>query len=166
MSGRVRSAAAGAIAATVWGALEPVDQRVFRYRYSDVAVLGKLATQGPRWRTAGFAIHAANGAVFGVAYHELRRRRGWSALRLSLAEHLALYPLSALVDRYPPARGSDGIPPLLDARAFAQATVRHALFGTLLGRLASPATARGRTSPPAQPARRSGGPSASSPSAP
>ena len=79
-----------------------------------------------------------NGAVFGLAYEELNRRRGWSALRLALVEHVALFPLGALVDRYHPARGRPGVPQIIDRRAFGQATVRHALFGVLLGRLAKP----------------------------
>jgi hypothetical protein len=130
-----RAATAGAVAATVWGLLEPLDQRVFRYGYSDVALLGKWATRGPHWRAAGFAIHAANGALFGLAYRELNRRRGWSALRLALVEHVALFPLGTLVDRFHPARGTPGVPRIIDRRAFGQATVRHALFGALLGRL-------------------------------
>jgi hypothetical protein len=134
---RARAALAGATAATVWGALEPVDQRLFRYDYSDVAVLGKWITRGPRWRAIGFAMHAVNGAVFGLAYQELNRRYGWSALRLSLAEHAALFPLGFVVDRHHPARGTPGVPPLVDPRAFGQATVRHALFGAILGRLAA-----------------------------
>ena len=57
---------------------------------------------------------------------------------MALAEHVVLYPLTGLVDRYHPARGTPGIPPLLtNTRAFAQATWRHALFGVILGRLAS-----------------------------
>jgi hypothetical protein len=55
---------------------------------------------------------------------------------MALAEHVALYPLSGLLDRYHPARGEPGVPPLLrNARAFAQATWRHAVFGVVLGRL-------------------------------
>jgi hypothetical protein len=55
---------------------------------------------------------------------------------MALTEHLALYPLSYFVDRYHPARGEPGIPPLLrNPRAFGLATIRHALFGLLLGRL-------------------------------
>ncbi len=138
---RARAAAAGAAAATAWGLLEPLDQRLFRCDYSDIALLGKFVTRGPGWRRAGFAVHALNGAVFGLAFHELRRRTGREprrlALGLALAEHAGLYPLSALVDRYHPARGTPGLPPLLsNGRAFAQATARHALFGYLLGRLA------------------------------
>lgn len=136
MNDAARFAAAGAAAATAWAALEPLDRRIFRYDYSDVAVLGKFVTRGPAWRTVGFVLHAANGAAFGLAYREAKRRRGWSALRLAMLEHVALYPLSALVDRHHPARGSAGIPKLVTTRAFGQATVRHAVFGALLGRLA------------------------------
>jgi hypothetical protein len=137
----VHAAGAGAVAATVWGLLEPVDQRLLRCDYSDIAVLGKAVTRGPHWRFAGFILHSANGAVFGLAYDELRRRLRANphrlALGLALAEHLTLYPLCYFIDRYHPARGEPGIPPLLRSpRAFAQATWRHALFGTVLGRLA------------------------------
>jgi hypothetical protein len=133
-------ALAGAAAATAWGLLEPIDQRLFRCRYSDVLILGKVVTRG-RWaRPAGFAIHIANGALFGLAFDQARRRlpvgKARLALGMALAEHLGLYPLSYLVDRHHPARGTDGVPPMLtNPRAFAQATVRHALFGLLLGRL-------------------------------
>jgi hypothetical protein len=141
---RSRAAAAGAAAATAWALFEPVDRRLFRYGYSDVAVLGKIVTRGPGWRPVGFALHAANGALFGLAYRELNRRRGWSALRLALVEHVTLYPLSLFVDRRHPARGTDGVPKLMRLRPFGQATLRHALFGVLLGRLAEPTEARRR----------------------
>jgi hypothetical protein len=137
----VRAAAAGAAAATVWGVLEPLDRRLLRCDYSDIALLGRAVTRGPRWRTAGFALHAANGAVFGLAYHRLRHSvpvgPSRLAIGMALGEHLALYPLNALVDRFHPARGEPGVPPLLTSpRAFAQATWRHLVFGALLGRLA------------------------------
>lgn len=133
--------AAGAAAATAWGAAEPLDQRLFRSDYSDIAVLGKAFTRGPAWRPLGFALHAANGAVFGLVFDEVRHcvpvhsRR--LALGMALAEHVAVYPLGYFVDRFHPARGEPGVPPLLtNPRAFGQATVRHALFGVVLGRLA------------------------------
>jgi hypothetical protein len=133
---------AGAAAATAWALLEPLDRRLLRCDYSDVAVLGKAVTRGPAWWPVGLAIHAANGAAFGLAFDEARRRTGLPtrtlALGMALAEHLALYPLSALVDRYHPARGEHGIPPLLtNGRAFLQATWRHAVFGAVLGALAA-----------------------------
>lgn len=136
MNDAARFAAAGAAAATAWALLEPLDKRLFRYGYSDVAVLGKLVTRKAAWRPVGIALHAANGAAFGLAYREAKRRRGWSATRLALCEHVVLFPLSALIDRRHPARGSDGVPKLMTPRAFGQATVRHAVFGALLGRLA------------------------------
>ena len=138
---RLGDALAGAAAATAWALAEPLDQRLLRCDYSDVALLGKAVTRGPHWRPVGFALHAANGAVFGVVYAELRRRLRVPprrfAVALALGEHLALYPLCAVVDRRHPARGEPGIPPLLrNPRAFAQATWRHLLFGLLLGRAA------------------------------
>jgi hypothetical protein len=140
MQSRLRAAAAGAAATVVWGVLEPLDTRIFRCDYSDVALLGKAATRGPRWLIAGFALHATNGALFGLAFEAVRRRTGLPkrrlALGLALGEHVGLYPLAAFVDRYHPARGEVGIPPLLrNRRAFAQGAARHALFGVVLGRL-------------------------------
>jgi len=140
MHQRWRAAGAGAAAAIVWGALEPVDRRLFRYDYSDVAVLGKAFTRGPAWRPLGFAVHSVNGAIFGLVYDEARRRLPVDPRRLALgmaiAEHLALFPLGYFVDRYHPARGEPGLARLFHQRAFAQASFRHALFGFVLGRLA------------------------------
>jgi hypothetical protein len=135
----VRSAAAGAIAATAWGLLEPVDRAILRYPYSDVALLGKALTRR-RWRPVGFALHALNGAAFGLAFEELRRRTGIEKRRLAMGmaqvENLAFFPLTPLTDRYHPARGEPLVPPLSRSpRAFIQATWRHTIFGWLLGRL-------------------------------
>jgi hypothetical protein len=150
MKGRARAAAAGAVAAAAWAAQEPLDQRVLRYEYSDVAVLGKAVTRGRGWRAAGLSLHAVNGALFGLAFHETRRRTCVHprrlALGLALSEHVVVYPLCYFVDRFHPARGEPGVPRLLTSpRAFAQATWRHALFGVLLGRLATRGASSGRT---------------------
>ncbi len=131
----MNAAKAGAIAALVWAAVEPFDQRMLRHDYSDVAVLGKAVTRSRAWPLAGLAMHAANGAVFGVAYAQARRR-GTSSVTMALAEHTVLFPLGAIVDRRHPARGTKGLAPLWSKRAFAQATFRHLLFGALLGHLA------------------------------
>ncbi len=136
----MRAGAAGAAAALVWAAQEPLDRVVFGCDYSDVAVLGKAITRGERWRPAGFAAHALNGFVFGLVYDEVRSRVSVPArplaVGMALTEHLVLYPLTWFVDRFHPARGEPGIPPLLhNRRAFVQASWRHALFGWLLGRL-------------------------------
>ena len=144
-SSDLRAAVAGAAAATAWALLEPLDQRLLGCDYSDVALLGKAVTRGHGWRATGLAIHAGNGAVFGLVFARAHRRLGGDPRRLglgmALAEHLALYPLCGLVDRCHPARGTPGVPPLLrNRRAFVQATLRHAAFGLLLGRLAVPAS--------------------------
>ena len=49
----LRTAAAGAAAATVWGLIEPLDQRLFRSDYSDIALLGKAFTRRRGWRPVG-----------------------------------------------------------------------------------------------------------------
>jgi len=124
MSPRVRAAAAGSVAALVWGLQEPLDRRVFGCDYSDVLFLGR------GHRSLGFAVHMANGALFGIAFDTARRRvdvdQRRLALVLALGEHLALWPFISLVDR----------DLVTSPRAFAQATYRHALFGFILGRLA------------------------------
>ena len=124
MSPRLRAAAAGSVAAVVWGLQEPLDQRAFGCDYSDVLFLGR------GHRSVGFVVHAANGALFGLAFDALRRRVDVDQRRLALAlaigEHLALWPFISLVDRSL----------VTSSRAFAQATYRHALFGFVLGRLA------------------------------
>jgi len=124
-----RAAAAGATGALVWAALEPVDRRLFRHDYSDVAMLGKLVTRSRLWPVAGLLVHTANGAAFGVTCEVMR----WRPFRAAMVENVALFPLAGLVDGHHPAR--DELAPLLTPRGFAQATVRHAVFGAVLERL-------------------------------
>jgi hypothetical protein len=124
----------------VWALAEPLDKRVFRFPYSDVALLGKAVTRGPAWRPLGLALHAGNGALAGVLFREVDSRIGGSrrrnALAFAMVEHLALYPLTLLTDRFHPARGEPDLPPLARSkRGFLQATFRHALFGVVLARL-------------------------------
>jgi hypothetical protein len=138
---RRRAMAAGAVAAAVWAALEPLDRHVFRCDYSDVALLGKAVTRSRAWPAVGLALHAVNGAFFGLAFHELRRATRLPsrplALGMALAEHMTLYPLGVLSDEFHPAQGEPGVPRLIgNRRAYAQATFRHAVFGVVLGRLA------------------------------
>lgn len=141
-----RSICAGAAAAAAWAAVEPIDRRVFRFGYSDVALLGKALTRGPRWRRVGLAMHCLNGAGAGAVYHAVAPRlpggpvgRG---VAFAMVEHVLSYPLTMLTDRFHPARGDADLPPMARSpRAFAQATFRHLLFGVVLGALAG----RGRT---------------------
>ena len=124
LSRRVRAAAAGAAAATLWGVLEPLDAKLFRSEYRDIALLGKLVTPGRGWKAAGYALHAANGALFGLGFEAVRGRSGIGprrlALGLALAENVVLYPLTILVDRKHPRRGERHLPPLWSRRVFVQ----------------------------------------------
>ena len=63
MSRGTSGALAGAFAAFVWGAAEPLLQRAFRTPYSDIRLLGRTLTDGPHWRAAGLAVHAVGDCV-------------------------------------------------------------------------------------------------------
>ena len=133
-----RGAVAGAAAATVWALQQPLDQRVFGVPYDDCELLGKAVTRG-RWALpVGWALHAANGALFGAVYANVAPRVGlpsWArGPAAGMAEHAVTWPATALVPVLHPA-GAD-FPKLWGSgRALAQATWRHGLFGVVLGEL-------------------------------
>jgi hypothetical protein len=134
----LRGAVAGAVATVVMTLEQPLDKRVFDSKYDDVEILGKLVTRGDYWQPIGFVLHVQNGAIFGVAYARLNRSRSGSAvlrgLKVGLIEHVAAWPLTLVFDRYHPAR--EELPKLAtNPRAFGQATIRHAVFGIVLGLL-------------------------------
>ncbi len=138
VSRTARGALAGATAAALWAAQEPLDQRAFTFPYSDVELLGKLVTRRPAWRAVGLVLHLANGAAFGAAYANLAPRlpvaRWLRGPLAGLIEHASTWPLTALSDRVHPAR--EEMPALADSpRAFLQATWRHLLFAIALGEL-------------------------------
>jgi len=142
----LRGAVAGAIAAIVMTLEQPLDKRLFDSAYDDVEILGKLVTRGDGWQPIGFALHVQNGAILGAAYARLRPSwPGPAVLRglmVGLVEHVATWPMVALVDRYHPARNE--LPKLTaNRRAFGQATIRHAVFGICLGLLEDALNDRG-----------------------
>jgi hypothetical protein len=117
---------------------QPLDKRLFDSKYDDVEILGKLVTRSDDWQQIGFALHVQNGAILGAAYALLEPPLpGPAVLRgllAGLVEHVATWPLTLLVDRYHPARNE--LPKLAaNRRAFGQATIRHAVFGIVLGLL-------------------------------
>jgi hypothetical protein len=134
----LRGGVAGAIATVVMTLEQPLDQRLFDSKYDDVEILGKLVTRGDGWRPVGWALHVQNGAIFGVVYARLKPSLPGPAvlrgLTVGLIEHAVTWPMTALVDRYHPAR--EELPKLAtNSRAFGQATIRHAVFGIVLGLL-------------------------------
>lgn len=144
----LRGALAGAAAAGVWAAQQPLDKRTFGVPYDDVELLGKFATRQPAWLPVGIALHLQNGALFGALYANVAPSLGvprWATGPLAgLAEHLATWPLTRLVGRVHPAAADF---PVLwgSGRAFAQATWRHLLFGFVLGEIER------RLNPPEEP---------------
>ena len=123
-----RGALAGAVAAGVWALQEPLDDRVFKTGYSDVALLGGFVTDGPARDAVGLGLHLANGALFGGLYASVARALpGPAAARgpaAAMVEHLSSWPLTVFSSRVPTT-----------GRGFLQATWRHLLFGVVLGEL-------------------------------
>jgi hypothetical protein len=139
------------VAAGVWAAEQPLDKRLLDCRYDDVELLGKAVTTGSAWYPIGLAMHVWNGALFGAVYSNVA---GYlplpAALRgpvAALTEHVALWPLGSVSDRLHPARRQ--LPQLRgNGRAFAQATLRHLLFGVILGELERRLNAASEAAPP------------------
>lgn len=143
----VRGAIAGTLAASVWVAQQPLDQRVFGVDYDDCELLGRAFVRGPGWRPVGIALHLVNGALFGAAYAVARPSiplPSWARGPVTgLFEGVILWPLSMVSDRLHPAR--DSMPRLWgNTPAFGQMLWRHVLFGVVLGELER------RLNPPAE----------------
>jgi hypothetical protein len=122
-------ALAGAVAAGVWAAQQPLDKRAFGSDYDDVELLGKLVPRDSGWQAAGLAIHVANGAAFGAVYTLLRPLIPGPAQTAGpiagLTEHLATWPLIGLIDKSLAG----------NRKVFLQSAWRHLLFGLVLGEL-------------------------------
>jgi hypothetical protein len=134
----LNGALAGAIAAGVWAAQQPLDKRLFDSEYDDVELLGKLVSRDGSWPATGTALHLQNGAIFGAVYAQVRPfvpgPPVLAGVLAGLAEHAVTWPLTRLTERHHPARGD--LPKLADNnRAFAQAAWRHLLFGIVLSEL-------------------------------
>ena len=135
----------------MWALAQPLDKLVLRGGFDDLELLGKAVTRGAGWYPAGFAIHAANGALFGAVYANVAPALPVAPpLRgplVALAEHFVSWPLTCVSDLVHPAR--DELPKLAGNRnAFAQATWRHLLFGLVLGELERRVNAEPEPTPP------------------
>ena len=152
-------ALAGAVGAAVWAAQQPLDKHLFASDYDDVELLGKLVTRDSSWPLAGVALHLYNGMVFGAVYSQIRAFLPGAApvrgVLAALAEHLAMWPLGRVADRYHPARGE--LPRMWgNRRVFLQETWRHVLFGIVLGELERRLNAEDRYEPPEVPVSSNG----------
>ena len=133
----IRGALAGAVAAGVWAAQQPLDKRAFRVDYDDCELLGTIVTRGRLAYPLGVASHLVNGAIFGALYARVAPSLPGPApargLTAGMAEHLATWPSLRLIGLHP---ASQRFPRMWgNHAAFAQATWRHALFGAVLGTL-------------------------------
>ena len=120
----------------MWALQQPLDKVVFGCGYDDVELLGRAVGRESGWYSRGLLLHVQNGAVFGAVYANIAPAlpvppalRGPAA---ALTEHLALWPLSFVSDRWHPARGD--LPTLGGNRpAVAPATRRPLLVGLVVG---------------------------------
>ena len=155
---------AGAVAAGVWAAQQPLDKRVFALAATTTSSCSASSSRaGPGGIRPASPLHLGNGAVFGALYANLAplvplpgAARGASWPRL--VEHFGLWPLGRLSDRLHPARAE--LPVLTgNRRALWQATWRHALFGAVLGELERRlnGAARDARRPTTRPSRRATG---------
>ncbi len=133
----MRGAAAGALAAVVWQACDPLLERTFGTPYSDPKLIGPFITRG-RWEwLANLVTHAAAGAAFGHVFERLGGRGVKQGVTAALVENTALWPGMVVFDRIHPRRRDGTWGPLVSSpRAFASASAGHAVFGCLLGLLA------------------------------
>ena len=130
----MRGAIAGALAAAVWQACDPLLERAFGTPYADAKLLGPFVTRGRFEWLANLTTHAAGGATFGHLFERLGGGGVRQGMTAAVAENTLLWPGMVVVDRIHPRRRDGSWPPLAgNPRAFASATVGHALFGALLG---------------------------------
>lgn len=133
-----RGALAGLAGIAAWVAVMPLDKRLFATRYDDVQMLGMAFTRGRAWLPLGLALHAANGAIFGLLYARLAAPRlpgvPWQrGLLAASAENAALSTFTPLVDHLHPGIRSGATGRMATPRALAQGVLRHMVFGAVLG---------------------------------
>jgi hypothetical protein len=148
----LRGAVCGVVAAAVWAVQQPLDKLAFGSSYDDVELLGRAVWRGEGWYPAGLALHIQNGAAFGAVYSNVAPLMPVPPFArgpvLALTEHFAVWPLTAMADRFHPGRNE--LPKLAgNRRALAQATWRHLLFGVVLGELERRLNAEPEPAPPA-----------------
>ena len=151
----LRGALAGAAAAGVWAAQQPLDKRVFGCRYDDAELLGRLT--GADAAPAGVALHLGNGALFGAAVRDRRagvptRARGCAARPPACSSTSRRWPLRrwCRAGDAPPSparvRASDVAPRAVRIRTGrARAAAQPSAFGAGERRGGRPPTA---TAPP------------------
>jgi hypothetical protein len=130
----LRGGVAGALAAALWNAYDPLLKRAFGTPYADSEVLGPFISEGRYEWLANLVTHMGGGFAFGTLFERLGGRSAKEGAVAAVVENTVLWPAVAVIERVHPKRKSGEWPPLLlNTRAFGAATVGHAVFGALLG---------------------------------
>lgn len=130
----MRGALVGAVAAALWNGYDPLLKRAFKTPYADSEVLGPFITTGEYEWLANLVTHMGGGFAFGYLFERFGGHGVKQGVTAALVENTALWPAVAVIETVHPKRKSGEWPPLLlNGRAFAAATVGHAIFGVLLG---------------------------------
>jgi hypothetical protein len=132
----IHAAAAGAVAAAAWIAAEPAIRRAVGGTHRELRLISCLLFPGRGGAGLGLAVHMANGAAFGLAFHRLGGHGVRRAVLAAQAENAVLWPGMAVVDRVHPDVRSGAWPRLLtDRGTIAQEIGGHLVFGVVLGAL-------------------------------
>jgi|SRR5215217_1980006 len=134
----IAGALAGVAAAVTFATVMEADRRVLGRNTDDLMLLGRFVS--PREQTArivGLGLHLLNGGmlggVYGAAFHEwLPGAPSFRGALFANAENLTLYPLALLENHHPAIRDGQ-IDRYWNGTAFAQETLRHVVFGLILG---------------------------------
>ena len=133
----VHAAIAGATAAAVWIAAEPITRRLAGGTHRELRLISGLLAGKRGGNALGLAVHLANGAAFGVAFSRLGGYGIGRAVLAAQAENAILWPGMAVADRVHPDARSGTWPSLLtDRGTIVQEIGGHLVFGVVLGVLA------------------------------
>jgi hypothetical protein len=129
-------ALAGAIAAAVWIATEPITRRLAGGTHRELRLISGLLVGKRGGNALGLAVHLANGAAFGVAFNRLGGRGVRQAVVAAQLENAILWPGMAVADRVHPDVRSGRWPRLFSDRGtIVQEIGGHLVFGVVLGAL-------------------------------
>jgi hypothetical protein len=136
MRSDIQAAAAGALAAAAWIAAEPAIRRAVGGTHRELRLISGLISPGRDGTGLGLAVHLANGAAFGLAFHRLGGGGIRRAVLAAQAENAVLWPGMAIADRVHPDVRSGTWPKLTtDRGTIAQEIGGHLVFGVVLGAL-------------------------------
>ncbi|HEY7259806.1 MAG TPA: hypothetical protein VH459_12080 [Gaiellales bacterium] len=136
MRGDLHAALAGAAAAAVWIAAEPVTRRVAGGTHRELRLISGLLAGDRGGNRLGLAVHLANGAAFGVGFRRLGGRGVGRAVIAAQAENAILWPGMAVADRIHPDVRAGRWPRLVSDRGtIVQEIGGHLIFGAVLGLL-------------------------------